>query len=73
VIAEQVKKARENAPFRPFTVCLSDQRKFDIRHPDFVWVIPGGRLIGIADQSGSAELVDLVHITNLKLNGAVES
>ena len=44
-----------------------------IQHPDFVWVVPGGRLIGIADQNGSVELVDLIHITSLKVNGTVQS
>jgi hypothetical protein len=70
--AEQIKKAREHAPFRPFTVFVSDQRRFEIRHPDYVWIVPGGRLIGIADDSGSVELIDLVHVTSLRTNGSAE-
>jgi hypothetical protein len=65
--AEQVKKAREKAPFKPFTIYLSDQRRVEIPHADFVWVMPGGRTIGIADENGAAEIVDLVHVTSLKL------
>ena len=71
--AEQIKKAREKAPFKPFTIFLSDQRRFDIPHPDFVWVMPGGRTIGIADEGGAAEIVDLVHVTSVKLNSAEET
>jgi hypothetical protein len=71
--AEQVRKAREQAPFKPFTICLSDQRKFQIRHQDFLWVMPGGRTNGIADESGAAEIVDLVHVTSLKLGGKPET
>ncbi len=67
--AEQVRKARERAPFRPFTIHLSDQRRFEIPHPDFVWVMPGGRTIGIADAHGAAEIVDLIHVTSVKLDG----
>lgn len=67
--AEQIRKAREKAPFKPFTIYLSDQRRFQIPHPDFVWVMPGGRTIGIADDTGAAEIVDLVHVTSVKLNG----
>jgi hypothetical protein len=67
--AEQVRKAREKAPFKPFTVYLSDQRCFQIPHQDFIWVVPGGRTIGIADETGAVETVDLVHVTSLKLNG----
>lgn len=66
--AEQVRQARENAPFKPFTIYLSDQRHFAIPHPDFVWVMPGGRTIGIAHNTGAAEIVDLVHVTSIKLD-----
>jgi hypothetical protein len=68
--AEQISKAHRQAPFKPFTLFLSDQRRFEIRHPDYLWVLPGGRLVGVADDSGSAEIIDLLHITTLKLNGA---
>jgi len=71
--AEQVRKAREKAPFKPFTVYLSDQRHFQIPHQDFIWVVPGGRTIGIADDAGAVEIIDLVHVTSLKLNGHEET
>ena len=68
--AEQVRKAREQAPFKSFTIHLSDQRQFEIPHPDFLWVMPAGRTIAIAGEKGAAEIIDLVHVTSLKLNGA---
>lgn len=71
--AEQVRKAREHAPFKPFTLFLTGQRKFEIRHPDFLWVIPGGRSIAIADENGAAEIIDLLHVTSLRTNGATKS
>jgi hypothetical protein len=67
--AEQISKARHQAPFKPFTLFLSDQRRFEIRHPDYLWVIPGGRLVGVADDAGAVELIDLLHITTLRLSG----
>ena len=66
---EQIKKAREQAPFKPFTICLSDQRRFEIKHPDFLWLVPGTRVAGVADGHGAMELIDLVHITSLKIEG----
>ncbi len=66
--AEQLKKAREQAPFKPFALFLSDQRKFEVGHPDFLWIIPGGGTIGVADQNGVVELIDLLHVTSLKVN-----
>ncbi len=71
--AEQVRRTREKAPFKAFTIHLSDQRRFEIPHPDFLWVMPGGRTIGIADETGAAEIVDLVHVTSLKLSGIDET
>ena len=32
--------------------------------------MPGGRTIAIADEKGAAEIIDLAHVTSLKLNGA---
>lgn len=71
--AEQVRKAREKAPFKPFTIYLSDQRHFQIPHQDFVWIVPCGRTIGIADETGAVEIVDLVRVTSLKLNGSEQT
>jgi hypothetical protein len=71
--AEQIRKAREKAPFKPFTIYLSDQRRFEIPHQDFIWIVPGGRTIGIADEAGAVEIVDLVHVTSVKLNGGEET
>jgi len=68
--ADQLKKAQEQAPFKSFTVYLSDQRRFEIPHPDFLWVLPGGRTIAIADENGAAELIELVHVTSLNLKGS---
>ena len=68
--AEQVRKAKEEAPFRPFRLFLSDQRSFMIDHPDFLWIIPGGRTIAVADPSGAVEIIDLIHVSSLRINGS---
>jgi hypothetical protein len=34
--------------------------------------MPGGRTIGVAHENGAAEIVDLLHVTSLKRNGAEE-
>ncbi len=70
--AEQIRKAREHAPFRPFTLFLSDQRHFEVRHPDFLWLVPEGRLTAFTDEVGAVELIDLVHVTSLRTNGTAE-
>ena len=66
---EQLRKAQQRAPFKPFTIFVSDQRRFEIRHSEYMWIIPGGRIVGIADDQGVVDLIDLVHITGVKFNG----
>ncbi len=68
--AEQIKKAQEQRPFRPYRLHLSDQRSFLIPHPEFLWLMPGGRTIAVADTAGAAEIIDLIHVTSVKFNGA---
>lgn len=73
VNADQHKKAREQATFRPFTLFLSGQRRFEIRHPDFLWVVPGDRVVAVSDEKGIVELIDLLHVTSLKTDGRVDA
>lgn len=72
--AEQIKKAQEQAPFHPYLLHLSDRRSIKIHHPDYLWIIPGGRNIAIADDHGAVEIVDLIHVTSLHIgaNGRKE-
>lgn len=35
--------------------------------------MPGGRSIAIADESGAAEIIDLIHVTSLRTNGAAKA
>ena len=66
---DQIRVAREQAPFRPFTLFLSDQRRFRIKHPDFLWLVPGGRTVALAHDDGPVEILDLIHVTSLKSEG----
>ena len=66
---EQIKVAKEQAPFRPFTLFLSDQRQFQIKHPDFLWLVPGGRTVALAHEDDAVEILDLVHVNSLKSGG----
>jgi hypothetical protein len=63
---DRIRVAKEQAPFRPFTLFLSDQGQFQITHPAFLWLVPGGRTVALAHDDGAVEILDLVHITSLK-------
>lgn len=53
----------------PFLIHLSDQRFIYIEHQDFLWIIPGGRTIGVANHEGVVRLIDLIHVVSLQFNG----
>jgi hypothetical protein len=68
--AEPIKKAQEQRSFRPYHLHLSHQRSFLVEHPEFLWLVPGGRNIALADTPSAIEVIDLIHVTSLKINGA---
>ena len=60
VTIQQLRKAHETKPFKPFTLRKADGREFPVPHPEFLWIIPAGRTIAVADQDGAADIIDLL-------------
>jgi hypothetical protein len=50
--------------FRPFILHLSDGRKFDIPHPDFI--IIGKGVVAMLRKDGLIETVDALHIVSVE-------
>ncbi len=36
----KIRDAIREQPFKPFTICLTDGRKFRVKHPEFVALFP---------------------------------
>ena len=67
--AIQLKKAQNQIPFVPFTVQVSDQGKFYVPHPEFLWVMPDKRTIFIYKKDErAATWVDILHVTSIKFD-----
>lgn len=69
--AEEIKIFVDRQPFKPFRLHLSDGRSFEIRHPDFIWVLRSRVEIGLADDPKSttpdrAEFCSLLHVVSLE-------
>jgi hypothetical protein len=64
--AEQIKKALEQVPFRPFTVHLPNGRTASVPHRDFVSLHPNGRTVVIHDQQGGSRIFDTMLVTELE-------
>lgn len=54
---------RLNGPFTPFVIHLSDGRKFEVPHRDFIAV--GKGIISIVDYRESTHTVDAPHIVSI--------
>lgn len=69
--SEDVRELVEARPFNPFRIHLSDGRKFEIRHPEFVWVLRSRLVIAMPDKKKRGlidrlEHCSLLHITSLE-------
>ncbi len=68
--SEQLRRAHQATPFRPFTIRMADGRPFPIPHPDFLSLSPSGRTAVVYHPDDSASIVDLLLMTELELSPA---
>ena len=58
-----IRKRLENG-FQPFTLCLSDGRKFAVPHPDNIAI--GRNVVVILDRDDASHLISTLHIVSLE-------
>lgn len=61
--ADEIRR-RLNKGFKPFSMSLSDGRKYDVPHPEFILVTR--RSVAVADAEGFIDTLDPLHIVSLK-------
>ena len=59
---------QKSAPFRAFTIHLSDGRSFKVAHPDSLFTSRGGFLYHESDD-GELTIFDLDHVTSINVRG----
>jgi hypothetical protein len=57
-------------PFEPFTIVLSDGRRFGIASAENVWVPPSGLNCVVMHDDGTATLLDVAYIDSVSLQKA---
>jgi hypothetical protein len=69
---EQIRKFYEAQPFQPFVIHLADGREIPIPSREFMMTSPTGRTIGVYQADGTANIIDLLLVTDLEMkpNGA---
>jgi len=66
---EQFRNLHRAAPFRPFTIHLADGREIPVRHREFAMPSPSGRTVIVYQPDDSFEVIDLLLVTSLSVNG----
>ena len=68
---ENLRDVLSRRPFEPFRVVLSSGSSYEIRHPEFGWLVRGGLYVGIPAASNSgvpdqAVFCSMLHITAIE-------
>ena len=63
---DQLRKAARAEPFRPFTISLTDGRRFLVRHPELI-LIPreASRTFVVAESGEDYSIIDLLLVTSI--------
>ncbi len=63
---DRIRQVVKAAPFKPFTLCLTDGRRFRVRHPEFILITPeASRTVVVAESGENYSIVDLLHVTSI--------
>ena len=63
---EELKRAKDQRPFRPFRIRMADGREIEVRHPDAVsWGGEHGRIVSYLSPSDEWEVIDIALVTSL--------
>jgi hypothetical protein len=64
---EQLRRAHQARPFKPFTLFLTDGRTMEVRYPEVLAVFPAGRSIILTQPDDSYDVIDLLLVTSLHI------
>ena len=63
---DRVRKVARATPFKPFTMSLTDGRRFRIRSPEFILITPeASRTVVVAESGEDYSIIDLLLVTSL--------
>lgn len=68
---ENLRELLSRRPFEPFRVVLSSGTRYDVRHPEFGWLVKGGLYVGIP-VAGNGDIPDQAVFCSLLHIAAVE-
>ena len=67
--ADRLRDAQKARPFHPYVVTMTDGRRFQVRHPEFVILHPDNRTVVLVDEeTGETHLLDRMLMMDLVRN-----
>lgn len=66
---EQVQRALRAQPFKRFTINMVDGRAFEVKHPEFLVLVPGMErtaILAFPDEE-AFEIIDVMHVSSLSI------
>ena len=67
---DKLRMVAKAEPFRPFTISLTDGRRFQVRHPEMIAVLPEAtRTFVVATAGEDYSIVDLLLVTSIDFEG----
>lgn len=65
---DRVKELLKAKPFKPFQIHVADEDVLEVKHPEMMWITPGGRTIFVATgppEEDRIAILDLLLVTKL--------
>lgn len=56
---DELKELLSRRPFAAFRVILSSGDRYEVRHPEFAWLVKGGLYVGLPSEAGANGHADL--------------
>lgn len=67
--AETLRELIHKVPFAPFGIRMDNGTSYPVAHPDYLFVVPGGEHVIVAEDTGRFHILDLPHIRSIALKG----
>ena len=68
---DRLRQVARATPFKPFTLSLTDGRRFRVRSPEFIMITPeASRTVVVAESGEDYSIVDLLLVTSIDFGKA---
>lgn len=67
---DQLRRAAKAEPCKPFTISLTDGRRFFVPHPEFIWIPPEAlRTFNVAGTGEDYSMIDVLLVASIDVAG----